>query len=639
MTDFRIRRCRIRAVRTAGAGALWSTRDDRIAIGRRVQRLVLGALDELLSANWQGPDELHLARPLHVEVPINVRDLLVPVPLARQRLREPLQRALSNQIVAGMREMEASRAREESVEVSPTAERSSAAPISTKDDAASSPFLALLVRWLRKGDLVRQLQFLDDIAVAQWYASVEDEVRARRIVHASSAFTAEAASAGAGSAAELAEIDASISVARVEAGVQDNPLRSTFAQRLHVLAQLQERGFELSSRVLQQVESRLPLPPPQSTAQQITVAHGERSEAKDRSSPARRTIERPAQPEMLLGTFHAEHVLPFLLLGPLHQSHWLTTLDAALRASGTTDLAAAVAFALAVKVLPPPARGWHHTPAALNSAALVAGMRDAIGGDQLSVASRSVAVQLGALDGAVASALLGGHSEDWPYLLAEHNGRVALFEMQGLTPVAMAASWDELLSRLRGERLTCFVPRTLAAPELLRKLAATGRYFIAVGAPGRGESWARCISSGGIATLTNVPEAKREHWRRRVDACNEASERTTAVLDELIAARPISASPAPLRLAESSALAASLALGEMGWLLAQADWQAWAHPDPLLVLERFGSLSGRVHFRDDCIDVVLPLGARFRDLRDARLLERIPNVPWFGRRSVGFHGG
>lgn len=639
MTDFRIRRCHIKAWRAAGAGASWSTREDRIALGRRVQRLVLGALDELLAANWQGPDDVHISQPLAVELPVKMSDLLVPAPLARQRLREPLMRALSEQIAAKVAQGAQPSSDNRPGEISVESDAAKAGQTIANVDHVPPRTLTLLAQWLRAGDLGRQLRFFDDAAIEAWYLAVERELRAHGAARVAAVHALGPHTSGENRAATFVELDSFVHEARsalkhrkISAG------REALECRLYVLARLEERGFSADSRWLEAIESCLPLPKEHAPTplDDVEVAT---TDVRDRSAALSRSVGSQSAEELLLGTFHVESVLPFLLLGPLRDSSWLATLDAMLRAARMPDTASALAFALALKSLPPPARGWHHKQSELDCAALFSGTRHAASGAQIEVVSRQIASHLGPLNGAVASSLLGGHSEDWPFIVAGHAGRVALFELQGLSPLTIANTADELISRLGGERLTCFVTREQATPALLQKLNAANWQFIAIGEPARGESWDSCISTRGTRALTNIPRSQRDRWRLRIDDCIDASERTNAVLHALIEARPLSATASASSLNDSMSLAAALALGEIGWRLAQSDWKSWADPDPVLALDRFGSLSGRIHFRDQSIEVVLPLGARFRDLRAARLLDNVPNVPWFAGRPVSFQGG
>lgn len=87
------------------------------------------------------------------------------------------------------------------------------------------------------------------------------------------------------------------------------------------------------------------------------------------------------------------------------------------------------------------------------------------------------------------------------------------------------------------------------------------------------------------------------------------------------------------------ALLAGFALSEIGLALARCDADAWADPDPLLAIDRFASLSGDVVVEDACVRVVLPLGRRFIDLRNAGLLATRGGVPWWPGRRIEFTGG
>ena len=68
-------------------------------------------------------------------------------------------------------------------------------------------------------------------------------------------------------------------------------------------------------------------------------------------------------------------------------------------------------------------------------------------------------------------------------------------------------------------------------------------------------------------------------------------------------------------------------------------WPQHERSGPLLALERFEDLTGRVGFEERTVRVHLPLGQRFFDLRDSGLLENLDGVPWLGGRVVCFEGG
>ena len=85
----------------------------------------------------------------------------------------------------------------------------------------------------------------------------------------------------------------------------------------------------------------------------------------------------------------------------------------------------------------------------------------------------------------------------------------------------------------------------------------------------------------------------------------------------------------------SLALAAALALGTIAWTL----WREREAVTPLLALQRFADLDARVSYRPDRVQVHLPLGRRFIDLKQGGLLEDIADVPWFGGRPLRFAQG
>jgi hypothetical protein len=208
-------------------------------------------------------------------------------------------------------------------------------------------------------------------------------------------------------------------------------------------------------------------------------------------------------------------------------------------------------------------------------------------------------------------------------------------------------------------------PLAAGAPAALAPLMhAIGRpLFLAPADPG---AW-RALASAGLAVLAEGPALREQAarplagphgWRghatpgvrlaavARVRLPQEAAvaARAVAVWRALDAPLPPLApaqeeDPGARALNGLAALLAGFALADLGWALFRRDAASWAKPDPLLVRDRFGDLSGWLDVAERRITVVLPLGRRSADLRDAGLLDTVRAAPWWPGREIAFRGG
>jgi hypothetical protein len=314
---------------------------------------------------------------------------------------------------------------------------------------------------------------------------------------------------------------------------------------------------------------------------------------------ARRAARRLSQVDLRVGS-----ALPFLLLVPLGWTGWLDTLGVAVEAAaGLSDHWPALAAALALKVLGPAERGWYRAPADLATATAFAGADEPVGGDALHALARHAGLLAPPLDAAVGQALVDGHTAGAPLVLAElaPGGGLVLLDGEGLFPVAWADDAAGLLPWLRrfpGERVAVRVGGAL--PEVLD-----------------------VVSEAGIAV--GDPDEARDR---------ELLDRAGKVLDGLGSrpAVPLATDPA---LERSLTLAAGLGLAAIAWTL----WGDREPTDPMLAVERLGSLDAAVRRTDELVRVRVPLGARHSDLSRHRLLGTVEGVPWLGGRPVQIEGG
>lgn len=645
MTDFRIRRCRIDVVRTAGAGALWSTRDQRKALARRVQRVVLAALEELLAARFRAAREPRVVASLALEVPVRLEDVLAPAPLARRRLRDAFRRSLAEAVETRV---------DTTADRDPAGEGDGPAADAPGDATAAQrrvapSLIALLVRWHRDGSLAERLRFFETEALRGWTGLVEKEIRGAR---AEAALTRPAGQ----TASDAAERIRRLLDQAGPIGIDARRAADVWRARLLALALLAADGAGRgpSTRDFGLVETLLPLPRAAASDPRRLPQPDDAATADGGSSEVPRDLPSSAPlagdaapcrdsqpvagsgraPQPAAGSVVVETALPFLLLPTLHRSGWLACVAPVLEAAGCAWAVPAFGFALALKALPAPRRGWQRDAGMLAAAAAFAGRSQPVPGQEIQALARLTSGHRGALHAAAARALLEGHAPRSSLLLVRHGGSFVLFDEDGIFPVLAASDPVDLVERMDGDRRFLEISREAADGDLLRALHDRGHEFLARGELSRGELWKPVIASDGSRLLGSTSRAGARRWQ------GARLRRAAEVAAELLDARPVAPSGKGSDGLEAClAIAAGMALGQIAWALCQSDPDAWALPDPVLAFERFHSLSARVDFRSDRVDVALPLGARHRDLRAHELLSDVPAVPWLDGRTVRFHGG
>jgi hypothetical protein len=233
-----------------------------------------------------------------------------------------------------------------------------------------------------------------------------------------------------------------------------------------------------------------------------------------------------------------------------------------------------------------------------------------------------------ALDALIRRSLLDGRSKDDLLLLcAAGDGRL-IVDPQGAFLVAFAQSAGALAAPLRDAQAPVFVPAEDADVQMLAALEEAGVTFVTPARPVRDERWTVVPGARTPRLFSNRP------MRRIVAPSPGIAERARATWSAF-AHRPLPGRPPDPSLNRSLSLAAALSLGTIAWEL----WRSREPTDPLLALERFGDLDGTVRFDAHRVRVRLPLGKRFRDLKEAGLLEDIPRVPWLDFRTLVFAGG
>jgi hypothetical protein len=294
--------------------------------------------------------------------------------------------------------------------------------------------------------------------------------------------------------------------------------------------------------------------------------------------------------------------LPFLLLNPLAGAGYWQALDAALQVANLRDEAPLFAASLAFKVLAPPKRGWlrdHTAPVAAAFAGL-----EHLNDAALSEFSRRFAHGAPLLDAAILRAFVKAFRANDPLLLLPLDGGWLLAETDCAAPVAFAETLDHAVAALRQ------FPSPLVlttAPKAHARLDDEAIAFADLAHP-------RDAKSRALAhRFADLPARVLDSW------------------NAIAVERP----SVPRANDFTLSLAASAALSTIAWKL----WHAREECDARLTLERFADFSATVRFDADAVRVRFPLGRRFFDLRDHRLLDSVAAIPWFPGRTVIFSGG
>ncbi|MEU4689800.1 hypothetical protein [Actinoplanes sp. NPDC023714] len=298
-------------------------------------------------------------------------------------------------------------------------------------------------------------------------------------------------------------------------------------------------------------------------------------------------IARSAPPSSRHGTRPAPQrevevptVLPFLLLGPLQRMGVLDAVAAHLAGPGGEQDLAAFAAALARKTLPPPARGWLHEPAALDTIAVFAGDPHGFAGDPAGEASPerladAEAVWWPPAQRLIVDELVAERPAAWPLLVVPGDTGYAVADSTGVFPMTLDAAPDEVDRLWRSFGRPPMPDEIPACAPLAELVAASAER------PASGRQGYAAALDGPIATL------------------------------------------------------AGAALAALAWQL----WHGRESTHPMLALDRFADLDGLVRSGPYGLTVRVPLGRRHADLRDRGALRTVDDVPWLGGRPVDFTGG
>lgn len=625
MTEVVIRHCILRVIRHGGRS--WGP--DRRGLVDRVTRmlpqLIAARLEELL-----GEADGEIAEPIRVAIKLNGLR-----PFGDADLREAVSAALtadSLPLQAGPGSVPPRSASQ----ADPVA-AISATPLEGAGPSAAmvvQGLRALLLRWRNQGDLLRRLRGFSPTTLRAWLTALvatldrpaeEPEVDAEVL------------------ALEAADIRQRL----IEAG----GLRGhTDRLRLVLVVELVARHRRLppSDRFWRMIDAAVP---PASTPSQTAAAgavpatdvgavpppapFAAPDRAAHRATPAARS--RPAAPRQDRDIALCS-VLPFLVLGMLRRIGWLEVASATFEALAMPDRGAVFATALAYKLLPPPLKGWHRNPETLRTAAAFAGLDVAPSPAAFEAWRRDAEGGLSAIDGFVVTELANGHDVEQPLLIARPTNHLGagwlLLDADGLFPVAWATDEGGLLASLEefGPSVVVVVAAEAASPDLIRGLIGARRAFVTDARPGRGEDLHRLAGMPGV--WTSVADAPPDRLRAAAKRQVELEAAAAGINRALIAQRPVVPGRDGLDIERAALLSASTGLGMLAWTL----WRDREAVDPLLALDRLGDLDGSARFTDAAVAIRPAIGRRYLDLREHKVLDDIPGVPWLGGRTVTFVG-
>jgi hypothetical protein len=397
-----------------------------------------------------------------------------------------------------------------------------------------------------------------------------------------------------------------------------------------------ERGLDpLNAGVRAAICRLIPLADPSLTVNRVSSeTRPVDSEANPVAAPPNTKVRpKSAQPQDAIDLDNL-CALPFLMLGPLRQAGYL---DAAVLALADERLLSAYAAALAMKVLPPPSRGWLRDGRASATAAVFAGLNHKLSDSEFSEVARRAEPALLVMDDVVLSDLKKGHIAGTPFFVVSAGSERLVVDADG--GVVLSAADDDrvvgaALRETGGEWVA--VLADAATPGLMRALAEAGVAFVTDARPGRGERWKRVAGTPDFTSVwwTSSSGPPPRAVLSRIESRGDLTDRTTAGWRAL-ADRPAVPRAQAARFERSLSLAAAYGLGTIAWAL----WRDRGPSDPLLALERLATLDVRVRFDRAQMRVGLPLGMRHHDLRQHGVLADVPDVPWLGGRTVVFNGG
>ncbi|QBX35181.1 hypothetical protein E4191_11100 [Paracoccus liaowanqingii] len=644
MTDLAIHHCYLVIRRPAGTVAPWLKGDDHQAVARRVQAIVLPMLEELVAPRLRdSPDAQRM--PLEIDLTLAARDFAGAAPLARPALRARLADAVEAALAAAEREQ---------VQAVPT-------PAVPEPEAEGG--VAEVPAPILSNPAAPVLRFLERLFATDGQAAAISALTTPRLEHLLGQVLATL-SPGPATAPEFAAVDSRSIPATQTSGGQA-------AQRDALLAVL--GGLATSLAASQISATRPPAPADAKTlraqAEAILAAlergrvetgtardHGAeqpndrtgivaggsvRDEPAAASHPGGKLRHRLEQANsgcvtcLSQGRHALDSALPFLVHAVLAR-HGITdamTLDMPNWVSCRT-----LAAAVALKALSSGPGGW--STGDRRSVAQAVDLVAAPDGADFAAASARLSDSGACCRATAGAALLGSLDARGALPLVLHRSRLVLFDPGGLYPVASGTP-ATLLPLLRRVGRTYFLAP--ADTGVWRALDAAGLAILAEGPALPGERAVTVAGPDGWRGHATPATRLSSGLRARLAADAALVARADQIWHGLDAGAPLvmgATDQDPARaLSEVSTLLAGFALADIGWSLFRHDPASWADPDPLLVRGRFADLAGWLEVGARRITVVLPLGRRAFDLRDAGLLGTVGALPWLPGRDLAFRVG
>ncbi|MFN0251516.1 MAG: hypothetical protein ACKV2T_31870 [Kofleriaceae bacterium] len=558
MAELAIHRFRFTLARAGGAS--WG--EDRARLFAVAQRDLPARIAEVLASRYPDDADLELHEPIRLALRVSLAELAAAC-RSNDALTALAERVVGEWSTSSSPVAETERATspaESAARETPASQHAATRMLPTGAAGVDAP-IDVVIAWSRRGELDAALASLSVAALRMWLAWLEP---AHHLAHAPMAALDDARVLRDAITARVATI----------AGARDASMRAAAGRSPP------DATSEAARRdVVPVSESHVDTP------------RTDRS-ATSENAPARRTprAARTFSPAIVDGD-----ALPFLMLRPLAQIGYLDALAAGCHGIDEPDALLWIAYQLASQIAPP------------STAAAFAGeqepprpISDAIVRDALAPATR-----------VAARAVLDGHTHDRPLVLCRVRDALALVDPDGLLPIAMAPTLDELAAIAAPIAPVLAVPLDTAEPVLLRALDARGWRFITDAPPTRGEHWHRV---GRLWSNDRAASAPRD---------------VLSLADDIALALGARADvPAALK------VAAGIALGD----LAQRLWFDREPTSPQLARARFGDLTARITLEHDRVDVRIARGARQRDLDRAGFLGR-HRPPWLAERPLDIGAG
>ena len=637
--DILIHRCTLHISRRGG----WSWGADPRGLLRAALKRLPDLIAERLGESWPAQDERQVAAPLRLRISLRLDELLALSGDASgsAATAAALEGGLAQRIGRAVQELVLREAGTAAVDQPAIAPANDAAVAGVPDVQAlwAGSVLSVLLSWQRQGALQTQLLSFSPTSLTSWHDSL------LQMPNRSGPPPDESVCAGLLSlATELAAMPLPLPAGRTASLIRRISLIVSAAHhfdlspgdRVLTEALRAQRAFDIplaAAPGLARVDDTQPKVQSVDWLQIDPPAAPQEPAAADM---ARVPPNRKASAQFDIKVASA---LPFLMLGPLSRTDYLLTLSAVFEAAQLLPELPCFAIALARKVLAPPQRGWFRSADAVTAATAFAGRMEPPPDAQIAELARHIAPQVSPLDAVVANVLTEGHTRGRALLLqaAPSNDQAGwtLYDEEGLFPIAWAERIERLYPRLAalGSGLL-LVPEAAISDDLLDHLDDAGFRFVTDAPPARGQSW-RALHKGPLRAWSNDREASPGPLTSAAERLESAGTTSQALWRALTVERPGLPFGSEPNLERSLALAAALALGTIAWTL----WRERETVTPLLALQRFADLDARVSYRPDRVQVHLPLGRRFMDLKQGGLLEDISDVPWFGGRPLRFAQG